>query len=181
MLLLAAAFLQGRSNQPLTIRTPPPVEAATTPTLPPLLPIFPDMMVLDIRAIRIEDPNSSDSITLTRDQSDNWTVADREGQLDTNVASDIARTIILLPYSRSINITSQTILSNYGFDPNGQLFVSIVMKNGESHVLAIGALSQADPIYYALVDERDEIFEVERGPVEFLRNFLLSPPLNLTN
>jgi hypothetical protein len=181
ILLLAAAFLQSRESaqrQP----TPPPLTAdsTTTPTLPPLLRVFPEMTVLDIQAIRIEDPNSDDAITLFRDSSDNWTSPDFEGQLDT-AASDIARTIVLLPYSRSINITSRTMLSDYGFEPNGQLFISLVMKNGEGHVLAVGALSETAPVYYALLDDRDEIFEVERGPVEFLRNFLLSPPLNLTN
>jgi hypothetical protein len=179
--LVAVAFLQGRSNVPQPTAIPPTVEAATTPTLPPLLRIFPEMTVLDIQAIRIEDPNSGEFITLTRDESDNWIAPDVAGELDADTASDIARTIVLLPYSRSINITSQTVLSDYGFDPNGQLFVSLVMKNGDGHVLAIGTLSETDPVYFALLDERDEIFEVERGPVEFLRNFLFSPPLNLTN
>jgi hypothetical protein len=181
VLLLAAAFLQGRSNGPQPTLAPPTAEITVTPTLLPLLRIFPDMTVLDIQAIRIEDPNTSDSIILTRDASNNWIAPDHEGQLDTDDASDIARTIILIPYSRSINITSQTVLGDYGFEPNGQLFISLVMKNGEGHVLAVGALSETDPVYYALLDERDEIFEVERGPVEFLRNFLLSPPFNLTN
>ncbi len=175
VLLLAAAFLQGRNNNPQPTLVPPTAAETVTPTLLPLLQLFPDIVVLDIQAIRIEDPNTGDSITLIRDASDNWTAPDSEGQLDTNAASDIARTIVLLPYSRSINITSQTILSDYGFDPNGQLFISLVMKNGEGHILAIGALSETEPVYYALLDERDEIFEVERGPVDFMRNFLLSP------
>lgn len=180
VLLLAAAFLQGRSNTPQATPAAPTAEETVTPTLPPLLRVFPDMTVLDIQAIRIEDPNTSDSIILTRDASENWTSPGLEGQMDTTAASDIARTVVLIPYSRSINITSQTVLADYGFNPNGQLFVSLVMKNGEGHVLAIGALSEKDPIYYALLDERDEIFEVERGAVDFLKNFLLSPPLNLT-
>lgn len=176
VLLLAIAFLQSRSNnQPQSTPAAPTVDLTVTPTLPPLLRVFPDMTVLDIQAIRIEDPNTSDSVTLSRDASDNWTSPDIEGQLDNNKASDIARTIVLMPYSRSINITSETVLKDYGFDPNGQLFVSLIMKNGDSHILAIGALSETEPIYYVLLDERDEIFEIERGAVEFLRNFLLSP------
>lgn len=180
--LLAAALLQGSPTS--QVQMPPTATITTTPdplSSGTLLRIFPDLAVLDIQGIRLQDPNTEQSLTLARDAEGNWTAPDQQGQLDTDAASAIARTIVLLPYGRSINITAQTRLEDYGFAPNGKLFISIITRSGENHVVAVGDLAQDVPVYFALVDERDEIFQVERGAVDYLTNFLLSPPINLTN
>jgi hypothetical protein len=169
--LLLIALLQNGANPPPT-PTSAPTETAV-PALPTgtLLRVFPDMAVLDIQAVRLENPNSDETFTINRDADGNWASPD-DDQFDPDTASDIARTLVLLPYGRSINVISTTNLEDYGFNPNGQFFISIIMKNGEGHVLAIGKLSESEPIYYMLLDERDEIFEVERGPIEYLMNFI---------
>ena len=92
-------------------------------------------------------------------------------------ASAIARTFALLPYGRSINIVADTDLSAYGFTETPHLLFQIILVDGGGHVIAVGGLTPDGSAYYALVDERDEIFLLERGPVDFLDGYIQSPPL----
>lgn len=179
VVLAAIVFLQENEEAP----PPPP-----TPTITPefefqgtLLRVFPELAVLDIQAVRLEDLTTDSQLTLARDDEGQWTAPGLEGELDTSAASSIARTIVLLPYGRSINILNNTEFSDYGFNPAGQMQIQVLKLDGSSHVIAVGGLTDSEASYYTLVDERDEIFEVERGPVDFLRNHILSPPINLTN
>jgi hypothetical protein len=146
-----------------------------------LLRVFPELAVLDIQAMRLEDLTTNTRLTLARDDNGEWTAPELEGELDSEAVSGIARTFALLPYGRSINILNDTEFADFGFNPTGQLLFQILKHDGESHVIAVGNLTNSETSYYTLVDERDEIFEVQRGPIDFLRNHILSPPINLTN
>jgi hypothetical protein len=182
VLAIAAVIQSTIGNQAASQRlTPTPEVTDAAPQTGSLLRVFPELAVLDIQAVRIENPTDDQSLTIVRDSSGNWTSPDLEGTLDTNLATDVARTIVLLPYGRSINILNDTDLGDFELAPTPQYLISIVLSDGTGHILAVGKLSESDPIYYVLVDERDEILEVERGPIEFLTNFLNSPPVNLTN
>lgn len=180
IILAIAAFLQSRdaNNVPIT----PTPDATEDPfTSGTLLRVFPDLTVLDIQAVRIDNPTADVSLMLVRDANGQWTAPEIDGTLDAGSASDIARTIILLPYGRSINIVPATNLNDYGLAPDPQYLISVVLQNGAGHIVAVGKIADAAPVYYAVVDERDEIFEIERGAIDFLTNFLNSPPVNLTN
>ena len=182
IVLAVAAALQtvlGNSTPPAPTLDPEQTESPLASGT--LLRIFPELAVLDIQAVRIENPTTDQSLTLVRDAEGNWTAPGLDGTLDESSASDIARTLVLLPYGRSLNIVADTELSEYGIAPNPAYLISAVLQNGDSHVIAVGKIADADPVYYALVDERDEIFEIERGAIDFLTNFLNSPPVNLTN
>lgn len=146
-----------------------------------LLRIFPDLRVLDIQAIRLEDLSSGEVLTLVRDSDGTWTAPDLEGTLDETAASNIARTLVLLPYARSINILPDTEFEAYDLAPTPRLMFQILKTDGESHVIAIGGLLDSETAYYTLVDERDEIFQTERGAVDFLKNQIGTPPIRLTN
>jgi hypothetical protein len=161
------------------------VEAEATPEATfeagSLLRIFPDLRVLDIQAIRLEDLESSQQLTLTRAADGTWTAPDLEGTLDTEAATNIARTLVLLPYARSINIVPDTEFETYGLAPTPRLMFQILKTDGSSHVIAVGSLIDTEAAYYTLVDERDEIFQTERGAVDFLKNQIGTPPIRLTN
>lgn len=178
IVLAIAAVVQntiGNSALPTPEQTESPLASGT------LLRVFPDLAVLDIQAVRIDDPTADQSFTIVRDANGNWTAPEVTGTLDAGAASDIARTIILLPYGRSINILPDTDLSEYGIAPDPEYLISVILQSGDAHIIAVGKIADDDPIYYAVVDERDEILEVERGAIDFLTNFLDSPPVNLTN
>ncbi len=146
-----------------------------------LLRIFPDLRVLDIQAIRLEDLSSGQQLTLARDDDGTWTAPDLEGTLDETAATNIARTLVLLPYARSINIVPDTEFETYDLAPTPRLMFQILKTDGSSHVIAVGGLLDSEAAYYTLVDERDEIFETERGAVDFLKNQIGTPPIRLTN
>jgi hypothetical protein len=178
--LVIIATLQGNPPAPGLQSSPLPSPTAAIPQ-GTLLRVFPDITVLDIQAIRILNPVTGQTFTIQRGQAGQWYAPGIEGELDSSAASGIARTIVLLPYGRSINILATTNLDDYGFGETGQYLIQIILSNGEGHGIIIGAADASDPVYYALVDERDEIFRIERGPVDYLIQFLNSPPINLTN
>lgn len=171
IILAIVVVLQNPRGNPEEVM--PTAEVTESPLLSgTLLRVFPELTVLDIQAVRIESPAEDRSFTIARGADGEWISPDTETTLEEGSASDIARTIVLLPYGRSINIVPDTNLELYGIAPIPQYLISIVLSNGEGHIIAVGKLSEDDPIYYSLVDERDEIFEVERGAIEFLTNFL---------
>jgi hypothetical protein len=171
------------SQEPETAGMPQPTAAETAESLPEgtLLRVFPDLTVLDIQAIRLEDLNAGQELTLARDTNGRWTAPDLEGELDTEAASNVARTLVLLPYARSINIVPDTQFEDYGLAPRPQLLFQILEVDGASHAIAVGNLSDAGHSYYSVVDERDEIYQLERGAVDFLKNLISTMPIRLTN
>ena len=82
-------LLQGERGAPAVVPTPTP---AASPTPLGLLRVFPQMAVLDIQGIRLENPTTGDSFTIARDDSGNWTAPGQGGELDTQAASSIALT-----------------------------------------------------------------------------------------
>jgi hypothetical protein len=177
--LAALALLQG-SQPPAAL--PPAPTVTVSPALSPvptgtLLRVFPDLAVRDMQAIRLQDTVNDRSFTLSRAADGTWTAPEADGTLDTEAASAIARTFALLPYARSINIVSDTDLSAYGFSETPRLLFQIVLTDGSGHVIAVGDLTADGSAYFGLVDERDEIYLLERGPVDFLSGYIQFPPL----
>jgi hypothetical protein len=137
-----------------------------------------NMVVLDIQAIRLRDPQSDKSFVISRDSSGNWTAPGSEGSLDTNTASNIAKTVVLMPYNQSVALEANADLAQYGFQPTGSLLVEIILNHtSDGHVIAIGGLSPDGLEYYVLVDDKPQVFLIERGPVDYLKSQLTKPPL----
>ena len=184
-IILAAVTALTGQQPTVAPAAPATAEAELTPEATfeagSLLRIFPDLRVLDIQAIRLEDLDSGQELTLVRDNDGTWTAPDLEGTLDETAATNIARTLVLLPYARSINILPDTEFETYGLAPTPRLMFQILKADGSSHIIAIGSLLDTEAAYYTLVDERDEIFETERGAVDFLKNLIGTPPIRLTN
>lgn len=141
--------------------------------------VFPDMAVLDIQAVRLRDPNSEVEFLISRGEDGQWTApnAAADERLDTDTASNIARTVVLLYYERTLPLNDSIELETYGFNPNGNLFIEVLLNNGEGHAIAIGTLSGSRTVYYALADERQELYLLERAPIDYLITQLANPPL----
>lgn len=155
----------------------PPLETMLLDQMPDLRRVYPDLAVLDIQAIRLRDPNSDREFTLSRAANGTWVVPDSDVSIAANAASNIARTVVLLHYERTQPLEADTNLAEYGFRPNGRLFIEVLLRNDEGHIVAIGDLSGSRRVYYALVDDRPEIYLLERSPVDFLITQLTNPPL----
>ncbi len=143
-----------------------------------LLRIFPEIAVLDIQAIQLRTPDGSRSFTISRAGDGTWTAPGAEGTLNADAATNIARSVVLLPYQRTVPELEN--LTEYGFAPYGILFIQVLLYNNEEHIVAIGGLTTTNDAYYTLVDERSEVYLVERGVVDYLMNYLLTPPVYLT-
>ncbi|MCB9452112.1 MAG: DUF4340 domain-containing protein [Anaerolineaceae bacterium] len=141
-----------------------------------LLRVFPGLAVLDIQALRLSSPAENQSFILSRDTSGQWIAPDSSGTLDTNAATTIARSIVLLTYQRTI-MPENDDLSVYGFGEQASFAVEILLTNGDGHALAVGGLNSTGSGYYALVDNDPEIYLVDRGALDFLITQLRTPPI----
>jgi len=169
VVILVAAALQNRPAAPLN--------PAATLSQYNLLGQDLNIQTADIQAIRLRDPKSNVSFVISLDINGIWTAPEREGSLDVNTASDIAKTVSLMPYQSSIEITASTGLPGYGFDPEGFFSVEVLMANQTGHVIAIGNLIPTGGAYYALANDLQKIYILERGPVDYLVTQLIKPPL----
>lgn len=131
----------------------------------------------DIHAVRLRDPRGGSSFTIARDDNGTWSAPGSSGTLDINTVEMIAKTVALMPYMNTVPIDASTNLSNFGFNPDGQFAIEILLKDGSGHSIMIGSLTAAQITYYALVDDRAEVLLLQRAPVDFLAIQLNKPPL----
>lgn len=136
-----------------------------------------NMSLNDIAAIRLRAPQSNLTFTISRDSSGTWSAPGSPGNLDQTAASGIAKTITLLPYSESVELTPSTRLEDFGFRPEGSLALEIVLQSGQTHAIAVGDLTPDQLAYYALADNLPQVFVLERGAIDYLRQQLNKPPL----
>ena len=98
-----------------------------------------------------------------------------ETDLNQNVLIAIVRTVLELSYTNTVGIDSDTQLAEYGLtESRAQLFIQILLSTGEGHFIVVGAATPRRTAYYALVDDRDQIFLVGNSPdpVGFLLHYL---------
>jgi hypothetical protein len=137
--------------------------------------VFRGFSVDDIQAVRLHSEPESLTFTISRAADGAWTAPDASGRLNTDVAEVIARTMILLPYVTLLEAGDD--LSVYGFVPLAGLGVEFVLSDGTAHAVVVGFRNPTETGYYALVDERPEIYILERAAVDFLISVLRSPPI----
>jgi hypothetical protein len=138
--------------------------------------VFPTLTAERISAIRLEDPNGGATFTIARAPGGAWTTADGQPLVE-GVGDDLALTIMLLPYERALPLARDANMAEYGFEPEGLLRVQAILQDGTTHGVAVGGFTPSRNGYYALVDEREEIYLLERGAVDFLMVTLRTPPV----
>lgn len=151
---------------------------APEPPLTPITPffrVFPDLAVLDIAAIRLRSPETGKTFTLARQVDGSWQAPESTGTLDDSAAAAIARTMVLLPYVNTTVLGSD--LTTYGFQPEGVLSLEIGLVNNQSHVVAVGYRTPTNDGYYALVDDRPELYILDRAAIDYLIKELRDPPV----
>ena len=137
--------------------------------------VYPTMDDDDVQAVRLRAPSTNTTFTITRAPDGRWLTPDHEGTLDQNAAVVIARTIALLPYDRTVPQMGD--LSDYGFESEGTMTLEAIMTSGETHGVLVGARAPSDSVYYALVDDRPEIYLIHRAAIDFLISQLRTPPV----
>jgi hypothetical protein len=168
LFLTMAAALAVQNQQP----TPAPDPTAARP----VVRVFPDLAVIDIISIRLLDPVTGTDFTIVRDGLGNWVSADGRA-LEENAGTMIARTIALLPSTRTVSVPDDGDLAPFGFAPNGLLFVQVLLANGAGHTVAIGTVTPTMEGHYALVDDQEEFHVLLTEAVAYLISVLRDPPL----
>lgn len=136
-----------------------------------------NLTVDTIQAIRLRNPVDGSSFIMSRDSAGQWIAPENEGQLDQNMALNIARTVVIAPIERSEPINVGDNLTQFGFAPEGNLSIEVLRMDGSGHVIAIGGLTANEVTYYALIDNLPRVFLLSRGAIEYLRQQLTNPPL----
>jgi hypothetical protein len=140
--------------------------------------LFPELTVLDIAAVRLRDPNSNASFIISRAADGTWTAPDHSGELDAATATNIARTIVLMPVERRLPLSAGANLRDYGFRPYGRLSIEVLRGDGGSHAIAVGGLVPSNLAYYALVDDEPDIALITRGAIDYLITLVRDQPVN---
>jgi hypothetical protein len=171
--LAAALVLQ--NNQ-----VDPNADEGTEPT-PQLRRLFPELAVLDILALRVEDRFTGDTFTLARNADGTWLAQIDENsetaELEQNAGTILARSAVLMSHTQTITLSPDRSRSEFGFRPDAQLYVSILAVDNRQYVVAVGDPLQTGPYYYAIVNERPEIYVIDRAAIDTLAATLTTPPL----
>jgi hypothetical protein len=139
--------------------------------------VFTEFSENEIQAIRLQEPATERALTIAWDHAANqWIAPGTDGVLDQNTATLIARTMVLLPYDRALDIATGADISAYGFESNPTLLIQIVLVSGEQHGVIVGGISPTASNFYGLVDERPQIFLLQSPAIEFLLDQLETPP-----
>jgi hypothetical protein len=82
----------------------------------------------------------------------------------------------LLPYVGIVTAADADI-TLYGFQPEGILSLEIALADGATHAVAIGYRTPTASGYYAFVDDRPELYILDRAPIDYLISQLREPPV----
>lgn len=165
-----AALLAIQNNQH-------PVGVTPTPTFITQNTVFNDFTVDSIQAVRLRSPETGKTFIISRTADNSWAAPESTGQLNLKEAAIIAATMVQLPYQRTLPLPAKTDLSTYGFTPEGILSVEILLTNGHTHVVAVGYRTVSAESYYALVDDRSEMYLLQRPAIDYLISRLKNPPV----
>ncbi|NDJ60310.1 MAG: hypothetical protein GYB67_04245 [Chloroflexi bacterium] len=165
--LLTALLVQNRQLE----EVPPPTRPVT------FFRTFPDLALVNIQAIRLQDTESDQAFIISRDAEGNWIAPGSEGELDTEAAVSIARTIVLLPYLRTFDLEADADLATYGFQPTPIMLIEVLLVDGSAHVIAVGRRTPAETGFYALIDDRPEMYLLGLEAVTYLIAQLNTPPV----
>lgn len=152
------------------------IPGAPTPTdVIPFFRVFSELSVYDLVGVRLRSPETGAEFTMARDPAGNWVSVTPEGALDAVAANAIARTMVLLPYTQAI--TPDQPPAQYGFTPEGILSIELLLADGGGAAVALGYRTPTETGYYAFVDDRPEVFILDRAPIDYLISILRQPPI----
>lgn len=156
-------------------RTSLPTTSATTGDMRDTQTVFRGFTTEFIQALRIDDPYRDEDLILERNQEGQWRLAGRsDGTLDPLIADNIAKTVAFMPYQEIIGGIAATDYVNFGLNAESVwLQIQVILKTTETYNIAVGGLVPgSENGYYALIDDRPEIYVLNRGAVEYLEAYL---------
>ncbi|MCC6612091.1 MAG: hypothetical protein IT320_01370 [Anaerolineae bacterium] len=158
------------------LRSPSQEPAAPSLEDLPFESVFPDLSEGQIQAVRLQELQNDSFFTIVRDASGQWAAPDTPGVLDQEIANLIARTVAVLPVQNIFSMEGNPDLREYGFDPEGNLLIQVVLVDGSQHGVVVGGISPSGNGVYALVDNQPSMYLLERAAIAFLVAQVETPP-----
>lgn len=136
--------------------------------------VFTGWTATDVLALKWWSPLRENEITLNRNNDGSWRVSGSTQPVDENFASASLATVARLPYNQIIEGVDAERYEEYGLTEEGvELVIQIILLDGRTHaVLVGGATPLAGAGFYALVDDKPEIYVIPAEPVAFLMYYL---------
>jgi len=126
----------------------------------------------DIQAVQLFSPLMDLTLTFSR-LEDGWEFPDIPRLPDQEVIQSLARTISILPFEYQIDGVQPAQYPEFGLTQNESvLFIQIIRNDGNLHIVAVGDLTSTEDGYYALVDDRREVYVIQRNAIAFLLYYL---------
>lgn len=151
---------------------------ARTPTPDPrdVQTVFRNVFPEVIQAFRIDDPTSDRDLILENDGQGGWRLVGVPDPtaLDPVVAANLAKTVSFIPYVQILPRTDDMELAHFGLTSETfWLQIQVILTTMETRSIVVGNLVPGTRDgYYALVDDRQEIYILNRGAVEYLAVYL---------
>jgi hypothetical protein len=175
IVLAAIVWLQGPQRQPAVSQR---ISATNESIFSQFPRVYPNLTEAELQAIQIEVPSTGQSFTIARDDQRRWFAPGYEGALDPEAAIVIPRTIQYLIYTSTVPYPENGDLRQYGLAPLPVVLISFITINGQQHVIATGYDAAPGYIdFYALVDNREEIYLLQRSPIDQITSYLENPPI----
>lgn len=143
-----------------------------TPAVPDVTPFFfrvyPDLNAEDVQALRIQNLITGEELSIARDEENRWTSPEGIGEVNQETANNLALTLTLLPYTQTLANPSTADLESFGLRPRPVLLISAVTSDGQGIAVAIGNRTLPNTSYYAIIDDRPDVYVLERAAVDYL-------------
>lgn len=130
--------------------------------------VYPNLEPESITAISVTD-SQGEGIVLRYDASNQRWVFEATGAVfATDVAENITSTLSILPYVQTLPAPTETELRTYGLTQDRALLIAAVTDEGQTHAVLVGLLTPSSTSYYVLVDQRPEVYLVERAAIDYI-------------
>ncbi|MCS6834522.1 MAG: DUF4340 domain-containing protein [Anaerolineae bacterium] len=98
-----------------------------------------------------------------------WFSPATQALVDQQAAEGVARTLAQLPILSQLDEVPPERYAEFGLSRESlQMFIQVVRTDGTPHALVVGDRAPDQRSYYVLVDDRPQIYQVLRDPLEFL-------------
>ncbi|MFN8529982.1 MAG: hypothetical protein U0670_15380 [Anaerolineae bacterium] len=143
-----------------------------TPAVPDVTPFFfrvyPDLSADDLQALRIQNLITGEELSIARDEENQWISPEGIGQVNQETANNLALTLSLLPYTQTLTNPTTADLESFGLRPRPVLLISAVTSDGQGIAVAVGNRTLPNTSYYAIIDDRPDVYVLERAAVDYL-------------
>jgi hypothetical protein len=138
--------------------------------------VFGNFDTSQMQALRVDDPTSEVDLILERDDDQTWRLVGLPESifLDPVVTDNIAKTIAFMPYTELLGGVLPEEYVNFGLTNESiWLQIQVILKTGETYNIAVGGqIPTSESGYYALVEDREALYVLNRGAIEFLNGHL---------